>query len=643
MKGNVHKHSWFTAPLVLLAFLLLAYLPLASFYSALKNDAFLYNFPNKFFFSETLRSGILPTWNPYLNFGFPLYADPGFAWWHPATWLFGLIGYNAYTFTLEVLFFIYIAGCGMYRLAATLSLCQAAALVAGAMFMCCGFFIGNLQHINFLTCAAFLPWLLNYWLKLQQAPGLRTLLFAAIAGYLLCTGGHPAIPIGTVYFFGAFALAYHWYNRKNRNWKSLVRWNLAFCLLTLLFLLPPLWSWLKLMPFYTRNEMIAQAGQTHLGFTLPSLISFITPLPTAKAPFFFNTDVSMRNAYCSLPALLLFALAMRKKTRPPILKALVAAAIVGFVLSLGGSLKTIVFSHLPLLGYVRSNGQYRVFFLLPIILGAAYGLEGLLQQDAGFINALKKITWPLIWVAGFAALLCMVYAYTQNTYIEYAKAATLKQTLDSLQPEILLAVGMLWVSFVAAVLYTWTKAKKKAVMLLLILTDLFVNTWAMLPFTGVGKTSVHQMQQIYNHAPKGFPTPAEAKKNKYKPAKDERILIGDWQWFDKDPLKDSLINYPSALKHTQSNDSILQNPLLEFSYLRKHSGSSDITYFSPTKFRFKVSSAQNDSLLIHQNYYPGWHAMINGKRTLPVKSEKGFLLFPIKKGISRVDVMFSSF
>jgi hypothetical protein len=88
----------------------------------MKNDAFSDNFPNKFFLSEAIHSGMLPLWNPYMNFGFPVYADPGFAFWNPITWVFALIGYSAYTLTVEVLCYIYIAGICMFALCRYLKL-----------------------------------------------------------------------------------------------------------------------------------------------------------------------------------------------------------------------------------------------------------------------------------------------------------------------------------------------------------------------------------------------------------------------------------------------------------------------------------------------------------------------------------------
>jgi hypothetical protein len=133
----------FKFPFLLLIVCLIAYLPLSSFLFALKNDAFAYNFPNKYFFSEVLRNGYLPTWNPYLNYGFPLYADPGFAWWNPITWLFGLIGYNVYTFSIEVLMYIYIAGLGMYWLGKKLNVSPLTSFIIGCMFMCSGFLLAT--------------------------------------------------------------------------------------------------------------------------------------------------------------------------------------------------------------------------------------------------------------------------------------------------------------------------------------------------------------------------------------------------------------------------------------------------------------------------------------------------------------------
>ncbi len=116
MQPDQHIRKDLLNYLLLGLFLCIAFLPLSYFLFALKNDALTANFPNKYFFSAALHAGYWPLWNPYFNFGLQLYADPGFAFWHPLTWLFGLIGYNVYVMTIETLTCIWLGGIFMYRL-----------------------------------------------------------------------------------------------------------------------------------------------------------------------------------------------------------------------------------------------------------------------------------------------------------------------------------------------------------------------------------------------------------------------------------------------------------------------------------------------------------------------------------------------
>lgn len=132
----------YNAYFLLFVILIIAYLPVSSLYFGLKNDAFSDNFPNKFFLTEALRSGFSPIWNSYLNYGFPIYSDPGFAFWSPVTWFFGaVVGYNVYSFTIEILAYIYLSGIFMYQLLSYLKLDKWLALAVAVMYMCSGFFL----------------------------------------------------------------------------------------------------------------------------------------------------------------------------------------------------------------------------------------------------------------------------------------------------------------------------------------------------------------------------------------------------------------------------------------------------------------------------------------------------------------------
>ena len=289
----------FHVPLLLLGILLIAYLPVSSFLFSLKNDAFTDNFPNKYFLSEAIKAGIVPLWNPYLNFGYPIYADFGFAYYNPITWVFGVIGYNAYFFTIEVLIYIYISGLSMFTLCKSLFKSSSIALSCGAMFMCSGFFIGNLQHINFLTGAALLPLVVHFFIKLFQNPLLKNCLSFTLASFLLIACGHPAIPIGTFYFLFILLAGLMLYKpiQFGRLKSFLLFTSTAFLLLILLFL-PAIYALYSVYPYYgfTHQEISKNPGSY---FNFKSIISIFLPFFSNAKEINWNNNISMRNIYFS--------------------------------------------------------------------------------------------------------------------------------------------------------------------------------------------------------------------------------------------------------------------------------------------------------------------------------------------------------
>ncbi|RYF80105.1 MAG: hypothetical protein EOO03_17620, partial [Chitinophagaceae bacterium] len=166
--------------------LFIAFLPVSSFSFFLKNDAFTGYFPPKFFMSESLSAGYLPMWNPYINFGFPQYGDMSGGYWSPITWLIAsTVGYNAYSFTIEVLLYIFLSGLGMYKLTGLFQIDAKVRLIAGIAFMCCGYHVGHLQHFNWLSGSAFLPWCCWSYLLLTRTASLKLALLNVLTFYML--------------------------------------------------------------------------------------------------------------------------------------------------------------------------------------------------------------------------------------------------------------------------------------------------------------------------------------------------------------------------------------------------------------------------------------------------------------------------
>jgi len=294
--------------------LLVAYLPLSSFHFAMKNDAFSDNFPQKYFFSASLHSGYFPFWNPYLNFGFPIYADPGFAFWNPITWIWGgVIGYSALSLTAEVLFYLFISGITMYYLVKYFKFSVVIAILVSAMYMCSGFFYGSLQYINFITEAAFLPLLLMSFLKLQKDPNFKNSFLTAISFYMIASGGHPAMPIATLYFLIAIFILLILFNIYSGNIKKRIFYSLIGSFLFILFFLPAIDSYITVLPHYLIPK--SGSGNKSAIFSFSSFISLIFPFSTAGSSEIFKNDVAMRNIYFSIAGFVSVVIALKYRIK----------------------------------------------------------------------------------------------------------------------------------------------------------------------------------------------------------------------------------------------------------------------------------------------------------------------------------------
>jgi hypothetical protein len=122
-------------------------------------DIFYYTYPSTHFIQEMCRHGSLPYWNPYLNYGQPLLANPNLLFFYPYTLFIILLPIDlAYPLFYVVHFAL--AGIGTFLLARRWGLSRQAALFAGSVFAFSGplLSLGNLY--NHAACAAWIPWAL---------------------------------------------------------------------------------------------------------------------------------------------------------------------------------------------------------------------------------------------------------------------------------------------------------------------------------------------------------------------------------------------------------------------------------------------------------------------------------------------------
>jgi hypothetical protein len=641
--------------LLLFLFLMLAYLPLSSFLFALKNDALTTNFPNKYFFSASLHAGYLPIWNPYINFGLPLYADPGFAFWNPLTWLFGMIGYSIPMLSVETLFYIWIAGIASFELGFWLGYSRRVAVCVGATYMCCGFFIGNLQHTNFLTAAAFLPFVIMTYLDLHRLVTTQKFFFCQLSIYMLATGGHPAIPIACIYFLLLVQAALVIFeNRKDQMIKVLfrsVRINLLLIAGFLILAAPILFSYYEIYPYFTRSAPINQTILPDTGFDFSSYLSFLFPLSTTVKNDFFSNDLLMRNGYFSLAGFLCFLIALMKK-KNKYQKIFLLAGAGMLVLSLGGGIKEFLYSSLPLLNRIRTNGEIRVFSLLAFILVGAYVIDDLLK------GLYQKIFDRLLMatVAVSLLIISMRFFFSPSDTIFLNKSnlsgnflAGIKNWLNNLtfSDRIFLNAGFL---VVIAGFYFLTKRKfnMKIVLPLFIGADLILFCWTQLPLTGVQMKSPKALEQYFSEIPKGIPIPrlTPLSQNQFF-GEDIHNLFGCWSYYSKQPGTPFLCSYPSGMNQTTSYfnsnlpDSLNKKPFL-FTRAGALANQISINSFSPSEIEVQIQSDRFDSLILLQNYFLRWKATINGVSIKIRHADIAFMSVPLDKGTNNVRFYYSN-
>ena len=334
--------------------LFMAYLPVSSFLFFLKNDAFTGYFPPKFFMSESIHAGHLPLWNPYINFGIPQYGDMSSGYWSPVTWLIAsTVGYNAYTFTLEVLLYLLIGGIGVYKLMGSLQLNTHVRTIAAVAFMCCGYNVGHLQHFNWISGAAFLPWCFWSYRLLLTNFSFKNIVRAVLLFYMLVASAHPGITISAFYFFLAYKLFFLFSNNEKESIvQKLKQASISHLTVVILFAflaVGMITGYLDILPHFLRSEKISLADSLLNPSTAQSWLSTIFPFATVKNDVLFNTDMSMRNSYFSLTLLLFFLSSLLSK-RTRLQNFLLFTGLFFLLLSTGGIFKTIAYKFIPFIG-----------------------------------------------------------------------------------------------------------------------------------------------------------------------------------------------------------------------------------------------------------------------------------------------------
>ncbi len=365
-------------------------------------DTFLYFYPYKAYASEALRQGRLPLWNPHLFMGAPLLANSQVGLMYPLNWLFiWLDPPKQVAWSIG----LHIALAGLFMLAyARRSLGQAwaAALVAAITFAFGGYLGAQVEHINQLNVAVWLPLLfLLYDLALAR-PQRRWywLLWLAVVVALTLLAGHAQTVFISLFGLGLYAL---WRALTARPFTlSTPRSTLSAPRSPLQALLHHLWPLvfvsvlavaLAAVQLVPTAELSAQSIRSG-GLTFREVVSFSlrpTILHFALLPP-LGLDLSQVLgqafgewvAYVGVSGLALVGLGVLQSVWQPAARRFVFLAGTGLILSLGlfsGPLYLALYYLVPGFDLFRVPARWLLLYAFAAAALAGYGFEALLTPS----------------------------------------------------------------------------------------------------------------------------------------------------------------------------------------------------------------------------------------------------------------------
>ncbi len=613
--------------------------------------------------SESLSAGYMPWWNPYVNFGIPQYADMSSSFWSPVTWIIaGTVGYNIYTITLELLLYILLGAWGMYKCGELFGWTKEIKVIAAISYMCCGYMVGHLQHLNWIAGSGFLPWCFWSYHLLLNGYSLKRVFISVILFYLLISSSHPGIIIGSIYFFTAYSIYSFFSNRKSDS-RQITLWNFSKPILLLIALLlivssALIISYTEILPFITRGDKVISTDKAMNSNSFQSWISFIFPFSSVKKDSFFGNDVSLRNNYFGLTLLIsLFTFFAAKKNHTYFF---LAAGFLFLILSSNNFVHTFCFKYLPLLNYVRLNGEFRIFALFSFILVATNNLQ-YYQKGEGDSKLFKRVSsvlgliilFVLFWAAINSILTKDSILFTSVSFEHLSAVTFFKSIADNLSFFDALVIQSLIQLPILLLIRKYTLQKKINRLLLIVALDLCVATLINLPFTGAGSKSTKELQTLLNASPRGIPVPALQPISLNNPGiAGITDVLGKWSFYNKQPATNKQAAYPIQFKNEeyifqqQIMHFLEQKPFLFFSsnlpdssMLIQHTSDSvtissekiELLAFTPNNIQAKLTATQpGDIILLYQNY-PHWKYTLNGQSVQPENYLNAFSKLNIAK------------
>ena len=658
--------------LAFVALTVIAYWQIAFLQNSLKWDMLGCYLPWRYHVGECLQNGVFPFWNPYTHFGYPIHADLRSVW-YPETFLIGLTtGYSYLTLHLLFVVHLSLAGLGMYLLSTHFTSDWRASFVAGAAYIMCGFFVGHGQEMFGIIAATWIPFVVYYFIRLQQNLDFRDIPRTAIFAFLLVTGGYQAMWAILIYLLAAIFIAgFIRYFRQQQSRKAwhLLWLNVILAMVTALSLLVIAITFFQVSPHLGRLGGISLEDAWFMPFSPRSAISFLLPFATVKDTAWYGTDLSMNNAYAGLIVLIFFILSLFQK-RKLLLNIILGFGLLALLASFGEftPVRASLYHYFPLLNLFRHSSFFSYFAVLAIVLSASVGLGNWLTTQGQFRKHLVWISFILSLII-VGLLINSIVQVDLKTFAFFNPVGNFAEWLAaSSRHEHVVVHTVLQLIILGAFLFVLFRKKASLWIFIFIFTEMLLAVQLNIYYT-VASAGVKpaELYQNLKQRPAGFPLPQAGATVEWHSERNATfsVLWQNTNIYNKtvssegynsfrlnsfDCLTDSLSLLTTAV---QKNEVIyLSDKILPFSYLdsidpkqysnilfvenadfsnefaQLHTSPTDsmrIVSFHPGYARAEV---QNDSpvvITLLQAMYPGWTVKVDDKPSDILVTNKVFI------------------
>ncbi len=366
------------------------------------NDLLYYSIPSRFLYGEALKAGELLQWTPYINSGYPVFAEGQNGFLYPFNLITCYLLNPFQAMNWFIIFHAILAGVGVYFFSKKISGSGWNAIPAAVAASVCGSITtGHTRHMNVFAVIALTPWLFlfaeSYIRKLKIS---SALLFGSVLGLMLLFN-HPQYSFMGGFMAVLYLFLRFYFDEKKINfyWKKIAVFLLVALVVSLAVGFAQMRDMIQLASFSIRTKDALTAEYLGMG-SLPwnGLMTFLNPYymgnagdGTYKLPEVYLFWEYFHYISIALIVLALVAVFKTLKTNSYI-KIFLIISVLCFLFSLGENLKLYkIFSVIPLVSAFRFPSRWLFCTELTLIFMSTFGLQYIIGKITEKEKALRTV------------------------------------------------------------------------------------------------------------------------------------------------------------------------------------------------------------------------------------------------------------